>query len=256
MRCHETSRLMPLFLDSELSPEVTLEMEEHFESCSDCRHRLEMESSLEASVRATLVEPEPADGAIWDRAVAKAVQSGRSVRLNMSKVVFAVAAALVAALAFVVIGAPHRELDLAHSAATDHARFMVEVSEEALPPTSMHEFLDAGRQTLPKGAFLPATLPTGYSLVKTGRCKLDGAPVAYLVLRRGGEPISVFLMPREALHRFPRFAAKLGVEVTGVTCRVAGRRFFGLGSTSVVACAVGRADPNELRRLVRWALTT
>ena len=256
MRCHEASRLLPLFLDSELSPEVTLEMEEHFESCEDCRRRLEAERRLEDSMRATLLEPDPSDAPTWDRAVALAAQAGRRSGLSTTWVAaLAAAAVFVVVLALVIAGAQHRELDLARSAATDHARFIAEIGEESLPPATMQAFFDVGSRILPRGAFLPAVLPAGYGLLKTGQCKLDGAPVAYLVVGRHGEPISVFLMSRAALLRFPRFAAKLGAETAGITCLVSGRRFFGAADTDVVACAIGRANPAELRNLVRWALS-
>ena len=255
MRCHEASRLLPLFLDSELSPEVTLAMEEHFETCEDCRSRLEAERGLEDSMRAALLEPHPLDAATWDRAAALAVRSGRRGGLTSTRAVALAAAAVsVVVVGFAIVGAPHRELDLARSAASDHARFIVEVSEEALPPATMVEFLDSGRRTLPQGTSLPAELPTGYGLLKTGQCKLDGAPVTYVVMGRRGEPISVFLMARDALRRFPRFAKKLDVEPSGVSCQAAGRRFFGAGNRSIVVCAVGRANPDELRKLVGWAL--
>ena len=255
MTCHDASRLLPLFLDSELSPEVTLEMEEHFESCGECRRRLAAERGLEDSMRATLLEPGQTDRELWDRAVAVVVRPGRRGGLAGTRVVgFAAVAGFAAVLVFAVVGLPHRELDLARSAAIDHRRFIVEISEEALPPATMHEFFDAGSRTLPLGTTLPADPPAGYSLLKTGQCTLDGARVAYVVLERQGEPISVFLMARDGLGRFPRFAAKLGIEPSGVNCRVAGRHFFGAGNRRLVACAVGQADPEELRNLVRWAL--
>ncbi len=78
-----------------------------------------------------------------------------------------------------------------------------------------------------------------HPLLETGQCKLDGAPVAYLVMGNGPEHVSVFLMSRLALARFPGFAARLGVEDGGVNCRVPVGRFFGRGTGSVVACAVG-----------------
>ena len=167
----------------------------------------------------------------------------------------AIAAMLVAVLAAVILWLPHRELDLARSAAMDHARFVAEVGEEELPRPTMREFLLAGSRTFPPGTTLPAALPVDYGLLKTGQCKLDGAPVAYLVLGQHSEPISVFLMPRAELRHFPAFAVKLGREKTGVACQIAGQRFFGAGGETLVACAVGRARASELQKLVRWALS-
>ena len=257
MRCHEAIRLMPLFLDSELSPEVTLEVEEHFESCPECRARLENERRLEDSMRATLFEPDAGDSATWNQAVARAVRIGRRPSMPAARSLALVAAAvLVAVFATVILWLPHRELDLARSAAKDHARFVTEVGEEALAPATMRAFLEVGSRTLPPGSTVPTTLPSNYELLKTGQCELDGAPVAYLVIGQHGELISVFLMPRAELRRFPAFAMKLGREKNGVACQIRGRHFFGASTEDVVACAVGRASDAELRRLVRWALSS
>ncbi len=256
MRCHEAIRLMPLFLDSELSSEMTLEVEEHFESCVDCRARLERERALERSMRVTLLEPEAGDAAAWEHAAQRALRIGRHGRLHVNwRAVSAAAAALVAVVASALLWLPPRELDLARSAATDHVRFVAEISDEALPPATMSAFLEAGTQTLPPGSMIPTALPAGYGLLKTGQCKLDGAPVAYVVVGQHAEPISVFLIPRAELRRFPAFAVKLWRERSGVACQVAGRRFFGAGSRNVVACAVGRTNPSELQVLVHWALS-
>ncbi len=253
MKCHETLRLMSLYLDSELSSEVTLEVQEHLESCPSCRDRFERERRLEESMRATLLEVEPGDAAIWDRAVRAALRIRRQRFSTLQKIASLAGVAVVATLIAVhFFPAERGELDLARSAASDHSRFLVEVREEVLPPATLAQFRDAGNRTLPPGTGLPTNLPVGYRLLKTGRCKLDDAAVVYLVIRRGGEPISLFLMPRSELHRFPRFAGKLRGEPTGVNCQITGRRFFGVGNRDVVACAVGRADLAELRDLVRW----
>lgn len=255
MRCHEATRLMPLFLDSELSPEVTLEVEEHFESCAECSARLANERRLEESMRAMLLEPEAGDGAVWDHAVALAIRIGRrATKRRRRSVVLATAAVFVAVLAAVMLWLPHRELDLARSAAMDHARFVAEVNEEELPSPTMREFLVAGSRTLPEGTRLPTALPVDYGLLKTGQCKLDGAPVAYVVVGQQGEPISVFLMPHAELRRFPGFALRLAREKSGVACQVAGQHFFGAGNDDVVACAVGRTSTSELQKLVSWAI--
>src|SRR2546428_4891324 len=170
MRCHEAIRLMPLFLDSELSPEVTLEVEEHFERCADCRARLENERRLEHSMRVTLLEPAAHDAEVWDRAVERAIRIGRRGLMRpMTGPALAVAATIVAVLALVIFGLPHRELDLARSAAMDHARFVTEVNDEDLPPPTMRAFLDAGSRTLPRGTTLPAILPAEYRLPQTGQ---------------------------------------------------------------------------------------
>ncbi len=246
---------MSLFLDSELSSEVTLEVQEHLESCRSCCDRFERERRLEETMRAVLLEVGPDDAAVWDRAVLQAVRARRQRFSTLQKIASLAGVALFAALiAIYFFPADRRELDLARSAASDHSRFLVEVREEALLPATLTQFRDTGRQTLPPGMNLPAALPAGYRLLTTGRCKLDDASVVYLVMKHSGEPISLFLMPRGELHRFPRFGDKLRVEPVGVNCQISGRRFFGAASQEAVACAVGRADLAELQELVRWLL--
>ncbi len=255
MTCHEAMRLLPLFLDSELSPEVTLAMEEHIESCASCRRRLESERNLEKAIRVVLIELQPDDAATWREALDRAVRQRPMWRLSRGGVAaLALGSTLLVGVAMGVMAWPHRELDLARSAATDHARFLVELREEVLPPATIRQFADIAHRTLPLGVDAPRALPSSYELLKTGQCRLNGAPVAYVVVRKNAEPLSVFLMPRQALTRFPAFAARLGTETRGVNCKVRGARFFGLASGNVVACAVGRADPAELQQLVRWAL--
>jgi len=255
MRCHETLRLISLFLDSELSSEVTLEVQEHLESCPSCRDRFERERQLEEGMRATLLEVGPEGAAIWDGAVRAAVRTKRQRLPTLQRIAsLAGVAAFATLIAIHFFPAERGELDLARSAASDHARFLVEVREEALLPATLAQLRDAGKETLPPGTNLPAALPAGYRLLKTGRCRLDDASVVYLVMGHSGEPISLFLMPRSELHRFPRFGDKLRGEPIGVNCQISGRRFFGTGKRDLVACAVGRTDPAELRDLVRWLL--
>lgn len=253
MKCHETSRFMSLFLDSELSSEVTLEVQEHLESCPSCRDRFERERRLEEGMRATLLEVGPEDAAIWDRAVRQAVRT-RPQRLSTLHRIASLAGVAVFAtlLAVHFFPAEHGELDLARSAASDHSRFLAEVREEALPLATLTQFRDAAKEILPPGTNLPASLPAGYRLLKAGRCKLDDASVVYLVMKDRGEPISLFLMPSSELRRFPRFGDRNGTEPSGVNCRISGRRFFGTGHLGLIACAVGRTDLAELRDLVRW----
>ncbi len=255
MRCHEARRLLPLFLDSELSPEVTLGIEEHFQGCASCRRRFESERGLEASMRSRLLASEPADRTAWDRALARAIQPHPRLRLSRGGwAALALSTAFLGVIAVGLVTQRHHELDLARAAARDHARFLVEVREELLPPATMSQFSEVARRALPPGTAVPHDLPAGYELLKTGQCKLDGAPVAYVVMGGESEPVSVFLMPRQALARFPGFAARLGAETSGVNCQVPVGRFFGLGAGSVVACAVGRAAPADLQQIVRWAL--
>ncbi len=256
MKCHEVMRLLPLFLDSELSPEVTLGMEEHFEGCAGCRCRLESERDLEASMRSRLLAPHAPRRAAWDRALAHAVRPRPIPRLSRGGWgALAAGSALLAVIAVELVTRLPHELDLAGAAANDHARFLVEVREELLPPATMSQFSEIARRVLPRGTAVPGIPPAGYHLLKTGQCKLDGAPVVYLVMGNESGPVSVFLMPRLALARFPGFAARLGAEDGGVNCRVPVGRFFGRGTGSVVACAVGQAAPADLQQIVRWALS-
>jgi anti-sigma factor RsiW len=253
MKCHDTSRFMSLFLDSELSSELTLEVQEHLESCPSCRDRFERERRLEESMRMTLLEVGPEDAAIWDRAVRQAVRTRRQRLSTLQRVASLAGVAMFATLLAVhFFPAERGELDLARSAASDHSRFLAEVREEVLPLATLTQFRNAAKQILPPGTNLPTSLPAGYRLLKAGRCKLDDAPVVYLVMKERGEPVSLFLMPSSELHRFPQFGDKLGVEPSGINCRVLGQRFFGTGNREVLACAVGRTDLAELRDLVRW----
>ena len=252
MRCHDVTRLLPLYLDSELSPETSFAVAEHLERCPACLARVEGERRLEERIRTRLMEPASDDAAAWERAVRRAAgQGARGRRWHRTGLIAAGFAALVLAVCLPHI---HRELDLAGSAAADPARFVAEVAEEGLPPASLDQLEAIAGRTFRAARPVPPTLPAGYRLLKVGRCTLDGAPVAYLVLAGDGEPVSLFLMERPELARFPGAAGRLAEDPAGVACQVDGRAFFLAGAPDHLACGIGRLAPSRLRDLVLWLL--
>jgi anti-sigma factor RsiW len=257
MRCPEVVRLLPLFLDSELSPETNYAVAEHFERCPGCLARVERERRLEEEMRARLTEPAPGDAAAWDEAMRAAARQEASARRRRMRGRVAGWAAAAAAALLLAASLPrtHRELDLAGSAAADHSRFVAEAAEEGLPPATLDQLEAIAGRTFPAARPVPGTLPAGYRLLKVGRCTLDGAPVAYLVLVGGGEPVSLFLMDRGELSRFPGAARRLAEDPAGVSCEVKGRAFFLAGAPDRLACGVGKLEAAELERLVLWLLS-
>lgn len=252
MRCPDVVRLLPLFLDSELSPETAYAVAEHLERCPACLARVGRERGLEEQIRARLMEAAPDDAAAWDgamRAVARQKAPARWGRMTGW-----VAAAAAALLLAAFLPRAHRELDLAGSAAADHSRFVTEAADEGLPPATLDELEAVAGRIFRTARPVPRNLPAGYRLLKVGRCTLDGAPVAYLVLAGSGEPVSLFLMDRGELARFPGAAGRLAKDPGGVACEVKGRAFFLAGAPDRLACGVGRLDPAELERLVLWLL--
>lgn len=253
MMCHDVTRLLPLYLDSELSPETSFAIAEHLEVCPTCDARAENERGLELSIRSRLLVPEPEDTAAWDTATG-GVRRGLA-RSPVRRVALVAAAAVAVVLLATLAPWTHRELDMARSAAADHGRFITEVAEEDVPSATLDQLEVVTTRTLHGSLQVPAALPAGYQLVKVGQCTLDGAPVAYVILTGGGEPVSLFLMDRSELSRFPGAAARLAKEPTGVACDVKGRAFFLTGAADRLACGVGKLDGAELERLVRWLLS-
>ncbi len=252
MRCHDVVRLVPLFLDSELSPETNYAVAEHLDRCPACLARVEGERRLEERIRARLMESTPDDAVAWERAVSAA--AGQRARWRPGRRTGLAAAAAAALLLAAFLPRAHHELDLAGSAAADHARFVAEVTEEDLPPATLDQLEEIASRTLRGSGTTPSSPPAGYRLLKVGRCTLDGAPVAYLILAGSGEPVSLFLMNREDLRRFPGAAERLARDSAGVACEVDGRAFFLAGAGDRLACGVGRLSPPRLRDLVLWLL--
>ena len=75
MRCHDVSRFMSLFLDSELSPETNLQMVEHLEQCPSCAARIDRERQLEERVRDVLLRSTREDDVAWERALVRATRA-------------------------------------------------------------------------------------------------------------------------------------------------------------------------------------
>ena len=254
MRCHDVGRFMSLFLDSELSPEINLEIVEHLEQCPSCAARIEGERQLEERMRELLLRSTREDEAAWERAVGLATRRARGRVLRWRTMSgLALAAALGAILLGVFWPPSHREMDLARSTYTDHSRFLEEAQEEQFSGASLDDLRHVVG-TLSSALPTPASTPSGYRLLKVGRCTLEGAPVAYLILATKDEPISLFIMDRALLQRFPDASARLAKEPVGVTCQVNGRSFFLTSTASAAACGIGRTEPGALRDLVHWLL--
>ena len=256
MMCHDVTRLLPLYLDSELSPETSFAIAEHLGSCAACQARVERERKLEEEVRDRLTKPAPEDGDAWEQAV-RAMASRREAGVRQERRGIAVAAAVgVAALLLAaIIPRAHGELDLARSAATDHARFAIQVAAEDVSRATMDELQAVASRTISGAVHVPAGPPAGYRILKVGRCNLDGAPVAYLIIAGSGEPVSLFLMDRQEMSRFPEAARRLAKDPGGVACDVKDCVFYLAAADELLAFGVGELSAAELERLVLWLLS-
>ncbi len=255
MRCHEARRLMHLYLDSELSTESSFEVAQHLEECPDCAAMFERERTLENNLRDRLLERLPGDDVLWDEALRKAGRRSRTGLPRWGSTAFlAAAAAVVAVLVFALWPRVHPDLDLARAAEADHARFLTELAEDEAPPSNLGALGEIVNRTLHGTPSVPAQPPQGYGVIKVGHCRLNGAQVAYVVIARQGEPVSLFLMDRADLERFPRAAVRLAREPDGVICNVSRRSFFARAGSDWVACGVGEIDSVALRSLVAWFL--
>lgn len=171
------------YLDGELSPEGSLEVERHLSECSVCRRELETYRALRRLLQSAKA-PAP-------EAEATLLRVTRTVRLRQRRRTFVMGGAMAAAALLALLLLPRQSTRIENEVAAVHARALdagrtVELASS--DPAAIEQWLSAR---------LPESVPPteggdGFALRGARVDSLDGRPVATLVYQVRNHLVDVF----------------------------------------------------------------
>jgi len=252
MRCHEARRWCGPYLDSELDGGTTAELEQHLESCADCRRVFEAEEAVDKNITRALRSGSRGEG-LWSK-----IEStlGRQPPRNLKRSKFTKSAVLtlasiVVAMLVFVVWTRDPKLDLAIALAADHAEYLAGGFKSQFDTKPPAELLDQANGRLDADAF--DKLPVVPEFHTQGRrlCHLSGVPVAWTLARVGELPVSVIVLRHDEMNQFPQVRERLKAG-NAVACGRAGRFHFAARVVGdYVVCAVAETSRGWVEDLVK-----
>lgn len=251
MRCHEVRSLGSAFADSELDAKTSFEIEQHLQNCASCARHLDTERRLDERIDAVLRHGAK-DEVLWKR-IEAGLREGppAAAKSRWWKPALLAAAACLMAAAVWFIGSPEDRSpgNLTAALATDHAKYLA----GNMPPQFDHEppaeILAKANGRLDRDAF--HLLPSGVEFTPEGKrlCHIKGVPIAWIVGRADGRPVSVVALRDAELAAFPELAARFR-EGHVIACSESGG--FTIAARRVadhVVCLVGDVPRPRLEAL-------
>jgi hypothetical protein len=250
MNCDEARRHWNLYYDSEGDAESFLQVNEHLKECPSCAEWFYKESRLEDLIAQRLKSPQP-DPELWESVLARAglEQPGASRRRFSFWGLGALAASLLIAMLLWRFGAPSAP-DLAHLTAEKHEQ----ISSGALPlefasPSDL-EVEDYLQRRVVFPVRCPPRKDTGFIVQGAGVSQFASEQTAYVYGQVDGKQVSVFILARESLQRFPRQLDAVRRE--GVhRCREGRHEMVMAEIDRNVVLVVGETDPDRLLQVLR-----
>jgi hypothetical protein len=198
---------------------------------------------LEGGLKKALSREDPMDREAWEQALRQAVPGRRKI------VAYGVAAGLLVAGAMWVILHGKGHTDLVVAVVEHHKKMMKELSV----PLESNVDLEAINRKFAESFHFPAQvatkLPESARLILGRSCYLEGVPVAYLFFHVDDSPVSVFLLGKESLSRFPQGGARLASGALHFDCHIDEVQFCALDRGDRVACLAGRVSRPKLEAL-------
>jgi anti-sigma factor RsiW len=226
MNCHQARRLFSLYYDSEGDAGLQLEIGDHVAVCPECQDWFSRQSHGEDAL-VHLLSTGDATPATWEaiegRVRASARPRPRSVRFRFWRVARALLAMAAALLVAVVLRqwpwAPESGTDLSQLAAAEHERYLdgrwkVEVQSESVD--------DVEQALRPRAGFAVRCPPkgqAGFHLRGGGLCQLGRETGVHIVGDVQTRPVSVIVLPGDALRSFPHMREHLVTEKKPHRCR-------------------------------------
>lgn len=246
MNCGEILRHLGPYLDSECDAEVTLGITEHLAVCEPCSTRLAREKALEERLGRTLLSPQAGDEALW-KAVEGRIRQRKGIRPR-TWITSLAAGLLVAVIVAWSLFKGHAPSDLVQAVCADHARML-----EGTHPAEVVDTWEAGAKVL--HGHLPFSLawtgqaPRDLRLTGARACTLRTQPVALFTAQLGDSPVSVAVLPADALRIFPETAGEFVRKGDTFSCGD-GTYKVGLARRGdTLVCITGEAGGEALKSL-------
>lgn len=254
MRCHEVRRLCGPYLDSELEAGASVAIEQHLESCADCRRVFEAEEDVERRITRVLQSGDRS-GALWagiesslgSETVLANAMGWRRLRLPALSVVAAVLAGLLA----LVIWPRPQVPDFARAVARDHTEFVCGVLLPQFTGQPAAQVLEPLGGRLDAAAFDRIPSAPGFRAGGARLCHLDGVPVAWVFAHQDDRPVSVIVLRREELKHFPDLQRQFNAG-RAMVCGRSGRfQFAARYVDGHVVCVMADLSREHLEALVQ-----
>lgn len=254
MRCHEVRNLFGPYVDSELDAKTSFEIEQHLESCADCARVFKAERDLDGRIFSALRRGEKTEG-IWAKLEAQISSPtfwGRIKRIRPSTLVgLGVCLAVAVGLLAVFVGSNLRRLDLAVAVEKDHRAYLEGTMAPEFAGPLPEEIARTLSGRLDARAF--STLPSAAGFRAEGArvCHLSGVPVAWIMGRYQGIPVSLIVLKTSELTHFPGAKRRIASGEPVICTRTGSFQFAARVVGEQVVCAVAETSKTQLEDLVK-----
>lgn len=203
MTCRESREYLYAFLDSELDAPLSMELQRHLEHCPDCARESEIERHIHKGL-AEVLAPDADEPAFSIAALEAAVGElpPRRTGVHRRRPVLVGLAAMFAALALTLFMLKQSS----QPAASSFAQLVVADFEHTLQKEHPVEF--ASNDPAAVGAWLqqqtgmlvslPPVSRSSFELLGGRKCSLSGHTAAFTLYRKGGELVSLVVVPGDA----------------------------------------------------------
>jgi anti-sigma factor RsiW len=247
MKCAEVRKFIRLYLDSELTAEHSLEIEQHLESCGECAGLFDAEKKFDERLgqflRRGLATP-----ALWEKIETQIARPhSRGIKALWP---LALAASVIIA-AGIVVFAKSRTLDLANAVEECHSAYVHQITTPEFRGAVPEKIAQQFGSRLDAGAF--AYRPSEPAFTSTGArlCHVEGVPVALILGHCAETPVSMIVLKRNELDHFPQTKRKLE-SGDPIACSRSGRyQFAARFIDDHVVCVVGDEPRPVLEDLLR-----
>lgn len=258
MNCADIKRYLPLYLDSELGPETTFEINSHLEECASCRTTAGLEERLEKRIQQSLLRERSEDQVLWSRSLKYVRRSQTHARRSLWAlgVTGMVAAAAVFVLWFSRGMLVYDELDLAEATAAVHTQELLGSGAPLAEPANPEE-LEAffRREISPEYCLKIDTL--GSMRLRSGSvCRLGSVRAAHVVCADSATTASLFWMPAAGITEFPETITRFLAQGDAFHCHVDPYEFFVQRAGVGIVVGVVESTPEEIERMVADAAAT
>jgi anti-sigma factor RsiW len=248
MNCEKVYQLTLDFLDSNLSPETTRAISDHLASCKACRDTVDAEQKLEDRVSSSLRHSSPDDEAIWSRALEKLPKTTRTGSRRNPRILYWGFSAVAAVAAAVLILLSNRQPSFETLITDDYQEYLSGNMQLAVESSHFEDVSAYFQEQLDLQINACEPLEDNLRLVGGRTCYLNSIATALLIFHDGNTPVSVFVLPDEAIGQFAEAAHAL--HATGISSQIGDIRLRGQQVGDRVICAVGGTDDQTLDRLI------
>ncbi len=254
MKCSEVRNLARLYLDSELEPKSSLEIEQHLQSCRECAGLYEAEQKFDERLFGVLRRGRKTP-ALWEEVESRMQPAHRRKTALFRRWKVLALGGSAALFIAVLIGSrilfTSPTLDLAEIVEKDHREFvegkMMPEFAGALPDDVAGHL--GGR--LDAAAFTKVPARAGFRSEGSRLCHLHGVPVAWTLGRCDGVPVSLIVFKRSELEHFPKTQQRLATGEPIVCTRTGRFQFAVRFAGNHVVCAIADTSKQRLEDLLK-----